>query len=139
MRRFAMLNYKHDPKRVPSIEKRFWDRDNVSDYIRAVAITLGHYAWRELEELLTVTEVYRTEEENEAVGGVKDSQHLIKPGEKCYAVDFRSNDVSYENIEKLKQYVRDMWQEPLKAYLLYEGRAKTAAHLHLGVRREEWS
>lgn len=133
-----MLNYKHDPNRVPSIEKRFWDRKLVSSYIRAVAIDLGHYAWRELEELLTVTEVYRTEEENEAVGGVKGSQHLIVPGGKCYAVDFRSNDVSLQNIKRMKQYISLMWQEPLKALLLYEPKAQTAPHLHLHVRREEW-
>ena len=133
-----MLNYKHDPKRVPSIEQRFWDREKVSSYIRAVAIDLGHYAWRELEELLTVTEVYRTPEENEAVGGVKGSQHLLIPGQKTYAVDFRSTDVSLPNIKRMRQYVATMWQEPLKAFMLYEPKAQTAPHLHLHVRREEW-
>jgi len=133
-----MFAFKDDPNRVPSIQDRFWDRSKVSSYIRAVAIDVGDYAWKDLGVLLTITEAYRTEEENKAVGGVPGSQHLIVPGGKCYAVDFRSNDISYENIAKIKDYVREMWQEPLKAFMLFEPKAKRGAHLHLHVRREEW-
>lgn len=133
-----MLKYKEDPKREPSIERRFWDRKNVSSYIRMVAIDVGHYAWSELGVLLTVTESYRTEEENKRVGGVPNSQHLIRPGEKCYAVDFRSGGLEYDDIRKLQQYVKNMWQEPLKALMLFEPKATRGSHLHLHVRREEW-
>lgn len=137
-----MLNFKNDPKRVPSIQERFWDRKRVSSFIRVVAIDVADYAWKELGELLTITEAYRTPKENEEEGGVPNSTHIYDeeeyPDDKCYAVDYRSNDVKYENIEKIGQYVRDMWQEPLKAFMLYEPKAKKGAHLHLHVRREEW-
>jgi hypothetical protein len=132
----SMIMFKPDPKRNPPILDRFYDRERTCSYVRVVAWDLADYVWDKWQVRMTVTEAWRSVEENAEVGGKETSQHLTWKAQNglwvpSSATDFRSSDLNEEQIKDAQAYVGIWWYPILQAKLLYEPQAKSGPHLHL--------
>jgi hypothetical protein len=140
------LKFKRDRMRVPGVEERFHDRDRFCSYARVVLCDLADEMYEKFGVELTLTEAYRTPEENRLCGGAENSLHQTWPMAsekewvKASAGDIRTWDLNDEQIKYAQEYVRRKWFVPVQAKLLYEPHAIAGGHLHLQTLRfEQWS
>ena len=136
----SVILFKLDPKRQPDIIDRFYDRERTCSYVRVVAWDLADYMWDKWKVRMTVTESWRSLEENTREGGKETSKHLtweLQSGlwMPSSAVDFRTSDLKEGQIKDAQSYVGNWWYPILQAKLLYEPQAKSGPHLHLQTMR----
>lgn len=141
-----MLKFKKDRAIVPSIEERFRDRRITCSYIRMVGQDLADELEAKFGIDMTVTSSVRWTEENERVGGKKNSRHLAWKSQKqdvwirCAAIDIRTWTLTEDIIKYAQEYIKRKWFTPLQAKLIWEPAARSGGHLHLQTMRfENWT
>lgn len=105
--------------------------------LKGVGYWLAQYMFEKYGRPLVISCIGRTETENDAVGGVKWSSHLIlKDRRWVYALDFRSRDLPVEEKPKLVQHITETWNPPGHPFLYCLHHDSGAGeHIHINVNR----
>ncbi len=130
------MQFKHE-----SLRQQFYDLNATDPRLRAVVSELDFFFQQKFGRELVITSVGRTEEEQqvlypeffERIGRVRPSPHLDRP---CRAVDLRSRDLSGDEIQALREYFENWWEELPGWAFLVNDRGSAFPHIHIQVGRK---
>ena len=103
--------------------------------LQAVLLGCALYSYQHWGIQWVITSLIRTPEENEALGGRKNSSHLDGR-----AADNRSRNFTVEQITQLENYVKDTWG-PMVHFVHHD--SGHGQHIHININRpyasKEWN
>lgn len=108
------------------LQLEFWD-DRLHPILRAFYLDLGGFTMRKFGKQIVLTNIFRTPEENEAVGGIPGSSHCDWRGADCRSSLFTET----ERVSML-EYVHANWGRAI--HFIHED-AGTAPHFHANVNK----
>ena len=135
MNEFAFLRMKTEGGQAyyERLALEFWNK--LFPPLRGIALEHARWVWEEWGHPLIITCIGRTRQENAAVGGVPESQHLIVPERRwVYGIDFRSRNLPVAARTPFVKRLDRFYNRHTDGYLLalHHGEG-TSRHFHVGV------
>ena len=123
----------HKGESGPEYETRLHTEfeDKIDPRLRGVLFDLTLWTWRKFKVQLVLTQLNRTKEENDNLGGYEFSAHLYGRG-----ADVRTHDFTEDQIAQIVEYLNKTWNTKRQEKFLHikYHSARTGPHLHINIR-----